>query len=170
MDTYPTLLNPDTGAAASDEDAVVSFVHRIRETGPRNPKPRRPLNLHSCEFLDDFCEIGNLAINLADWTITWRGQQIDFSVSEVKIILALAERPGVCLTYREVYDAVRGPGFHVGEGPNGHRNASRTHIKRIRAKLRGLDPTFDQIETRPGFGYLWRTTDSPAETSTNIAA
>ncbi len=124
---------------------------------------RRPLHLHGCELVEDFCEVGDLAVNLADWTITWRGQSLDFSVSEVKIILALIERPGVCLTYREVYDAVRGPGFHVGEGPNGHRNAARTHVKRIRAKLRSIDPAFDQIETRPGFGYLWRTHSASAD-------
>ena len=172
MDTYPALLDPVTNTdTTTTEDAAVSTVHRYPVT-PQRPttKARRPLSLHGCEFLDDFCEVGNLAINLADWTITWRGQHIDFSVSEVKIILALAERPGVCLTYREVYDAVRGPGFHVGEGPNGHRNASRTHIKRIRAKLRSLDPTFDQIETRPGFGYLWRTTDPTMARETSLAA
>ena len=130
---------------------------------------RRALNLFGCELIEDFCEVGDLSINLADWTVTWRGQRLEFTVSEIKIILALAERPGVCLSYREVYDAVRGQGFHVGDGPNGHRNAARTHVKRIRNKLRNIDPTFDQIETRPGFGYLWRTAPGSAHQAPELA-
>jgi DNA-binding winged helix-turn-helix (wHTH) protein len=31
----------------------------------------------------------------------------------------------------------------------------RTFIKRIRKKFRDGDPSFDQIENYPGFGYRW---------------
>ncbi len=146
MGHYPTSVH------AADRSRLAAIAQKYWDV-----PFRRPLNLFGCELVEDFFEVGYLAVNQANWTVSWRGHALGFSVSEVKIILALIERPGICLSYREVYDAVRGRGFHVGEGPNGHRNASRTHIKRIRAKLRCIDPTFDQIETRPGFGYLWRT-------------
>ena len=159
MGHYPTSIH------AADRSRLAAIAQKYWDV-----PVRRALNLFGCELVEDFCEVGNLSVNLADWTITWRGQRLEFSVSEVKIILALVERPGVCLTYREVYDAVRGPNFHVGEGPNGHRNAARTHIKRIRAKLRAVDPAFDQIETRPGFGYLLGTKSAGADKATEHAA
>ena len=121
---------------------------------------RSQLTLYGCEIIENLQESGFLTINQDKKTVNCRGQAVHLTPAEFKILCLLTGKRGICLTYREVYDAVRGPGFHVGDGPNGHRNAARTHVKRIRNKLKEIDPAFDQIETRPGFGYLWRSTSA----------
>ena len=67
-----------------------------------------------------------------------------------------AGRAGRDVSYREIYDLVRGEGFRAGSGEQGYRANVRALIKRIRQKFRDVDPTFDLIENYPGFGYRWR--------------
>jgi two-component system response regulator ChvI len=67
----------------------------------------------------------------------------------------LAERAGQDVGYREIYDLVHGKNFIAGHGSEGYRANVRTFIKRIRKKLRDVDPGFDHIENYAGFGYRW---------------
>ena len=59
------------------------------------------------------------------------------------------------LSYREIYDALRGENFIAGEGPDGYRANVRALIKRIREKFLAVDPDFAAIANYPGFGYRW---------------
>jgi two-component system response regulator ChvI len=67
----------------------------------------------------------------------------------------LATRAGTDLTYRQIYDVVHGEGFCAGDGEAGYRVNVRSLIKRIRQKFHSIDPSFDEIENYPGFGYRW---------------
>ena len=94
-------------------------------------------------------------IELRDHRAYWRGVRIDLTISEFKVLSCLVTQPGIDLTYLQLYDAVRGEGFAVGLGHDGHRVNVRGYIKRIRKKFRDVDPGFDRIELYHGFGYRW---------------
>lgn len=86
----------------------------------------------------------------------WRGNQIDLTLTEYRVTRLLAARAGRDVSYREIYDLVRGEGFRAGSGEQGYRANVRALIKRIRQKFRDADPNFDLIENYPGFGYRWK--------------
>ena len=68
----------------------------------------------------------------------------------------LASEPGKYLTYRALYDRLRGEGFIAGYGAKGYWANVRSAIKRIRQKFSACDSAFDEIENYTGFGYCWR--------------
>ena len=86
----------------------------------------------------------------------WDGKQVELTLTEFAIVRFLVVRPGADVTYRQIYDLVRGKDFVAGYGPDGYRANVRSFIKRIRKKFRGVDSAFDCIENYPGFGYRWR--------------
>ncbi len=86
----------------------------------------------------------------------WNDQQVDLTLTEFAIVSFMVAKTGGDVTYREIYDLVRGKDFVAGYGPDGYRANVRSFIKRIRKKFREVDPDFDQIENYPGFGYRWR--------------
>ncbi len=88
--------------------------------------------------------------------LEWKGTPVDLTVREFDIVAHLIERDGRDVTYRQIYDVVRGKGFIAGYGAEGHRANVRTIIKRIRQKFKGIDDNFEAIENFPGFGYRWR--------------
>lgn len=94
----------------------------------------------------------------------WQGQPVDLTVTEFAMVAALAAKVGRDVSYRELYDAGRGKGFHAGAGDTGYRTNVRAAIKRIREKFRAVDPGFDQIGNYPGFGYVWQVSpDGPSD-------
>lgn len=100
--------------------------------------------------------LGDLELRPESSRASWKGQEVDLTLGEFKIVHRLASLAGQDVRYRDLYDQVHGSGFFAGEGPEGFRTNVRTFIKRIRHKFRKLDPTFDAIENYPGFGYRWR--------------
>lgn len=86
----------------------------------------------------------------------WRGHQVDLTLTEFAIVHYMVLRPGADVTYRQIYDLVRGKDFVAGYGPDGYRSNVRSFIKRIRKKFREVDSDFDHIDNYPGFGYRWR--------------
>lgn len=108
---------------------------------------------------EDRHTVGDLELRPRIRRAFWKGQELPFSVTEFDIVHRLAGAAGEDVPYREIYDLARGEGFVAGHGPEGYRANVRTHIKRIRAKFRDVDPTFDAIENYPGFGYRWRAGD-----------
>lgn len=105
---------------------------------------------------DELLALGPLALDLGSARARWRDQPVDLTITEFRIVRKLAENAGRDLSYRALYDAVRGEGFIAGSGEEGYRANVRTHIKRIRQKFRELDPGFDAILNYAGFGYGWR--------------
>ena len=95
-------------------------------------------------------------LKLRDHRAYWCGTRLELTVAEFKALSCLFEQAGTDLTYRQIYDAVRGEGYSAGDGPEGCRVAVRSMIKRIRKKFRDVDPAFDGIENYESFGYCWR--------------
>lgn len=97
---------------------------------------------------------GNLILNPANHAAAWRGKPVDLTFGEYRVVELLATS-GRDLSYREIYDALRGENFIAGEGPDGYRANVRALIKRIREKFLAVDPSFAAIANYPGFGYRW---------------
>ena len=87
---------------------------------------------------------------------TWKGADLDLTLTEFNIVYLLASRSGEYVTYRAVYDCVHGVGFVAGSGEDGFRANVRSSIKRIRIKFRTVDYRFREIENFAAVGYRWR--------------
>ena len=94
---------------------------------------------------------------------SWRGAQVDLTLSEFGIVRYLAFQAEGDVTYRQIYDVVRGKDFAAGYGAEGFRANVRSFIKRIRKKFREVDPEFETIDNYPGFGYRWRDSEDGAD-------
>ncbi|HEX2885571.1 response regulator transcription factor [Vineibacter terrae] len=105
--------------------------------------------------------IGHLELNPASCRAVWKGRQVDLTVAEFAVVEHLARNAGQDVRYRDLYNAVRGPGFAAGFGSEGYRANVRSFVKRIRQKFRDLDDTFECIENYPGFGYRWSSNGPP---------
>ncbi len=85
----------------------------------------------------------------------WRDTQVDLTLSEFGIVRFMAFQAEGDVTYRQIYDVVRGKDFAAGFGAEGFRANVRSFIKRIRKKFREADSEFAGIDNYPGFGYRW---------------
>lgn len=99
--------------------------------------------------------IGPLELFTDTCRAAWKGQRLDLTLSEFYVVQLIATRRGADVSYREIYDAVRGKDFVAGQGPNGYRGNVRALIKRVRKKFRMADDAADPIENYPGYGYRW---------------
>lgn len=97
---------------------------------------------------------GFLTLNAASHAAAWRERTVELTFGEYRVVELLATS-GRDLSYREIYDALRGENFIAGEGPDGYRANVRALIKRIREKFLAVDPDFAAIANYPGFGYRW---------------
>jgi two-component system response regulator ChvI len=86
----------------------------------------------------------------------WEDADLNLTLGEYNIVHLLASNAGRYMTYRAIYDRLHYEGFIAGSGADGYRTNTRSVIRSIRNKLRDFDPTFDQIENYPGFGYGWK--------------
>jgi DNA-binding response OmpR family regulator len=80
----------------------------------------------------------------------YRGVPIKTTLTEFRLLEALARRPGRVLSRDRLLEIVRGDESVV---------AARivdTYVGRLRRKLEEVDPSFDRIETVVGAGYRWR--------------
>jgi DNA-binding winged helix-turn-helix (wHTH) protein len=66
------------------------------------------------------------------------------------LLVALIRHPGVVKSRNSLIDEAYAENIHVDE------RTIDSHMKRIRAKLRELDPDFDGIQSVYGIGYRFR--------------
>ncbi len=86
----------------------------------------------------------------------WRGQRVNLTISEFRVVELLAAKTRTDVAYRDIYDVVRGEGFVAGYGEEGFRANVRAIVKRIRQKFKDMDDGFAHIANYPGFGYRWK--------------
>jgi len=134
-----------TGLSVGADDYVVKpfstreLCARIRAIGRRlRPTVEAPVTA------------GWLRIDRARFEVSWRDRPVVLTRSELELLAALAERRGFVLARERLLDLARGDGLAVTE------RTVDTFIKRIRKKLREVDPEFDEIETVFGVGYRYR--------------
>ena len=93
---------------------------------------------------------GHLALDTRRFTASWEEKLLRLTVTEFRILLALARQPGFARTREQLLAEAF---------PHDAYTSDRTidcHIRRIRAKIQALDPAFDGIETLYGLGYRLR--------------
>ncbi len=91
---------------------------------------------------------GNLVIDKNCLLIEWKGQKIDFTLTEFWIVCSLAAHLGHVKSRDQLMNDAN---IYVDD------TTVTSHIKRIRKKFIETDNTFDCIETIYGMGYRWKT-------------
>ncbi len=93
---------------------------------------------------------GDLVLDPARHLCTWKGEQVNLTVTEFLILKALALRPGHVKNRDQLMDAAYGESIYVDD------RTIDSHIKRLRKKFKDIEPAFAQIETLYGVGYRYR--------------
>jgi DNA-binding response OmpR family regulator len=99
---------------------------------------------------DERVEAGALVLDLARFAVRWRGQAVTLTRSELQLLAVLARHRGLVLSRERLLEAARGDDTTVTD------RTVDTFIKRLRKKIREVDPAFDEIETVIGVGYRYR--------------
>jgi two-component system response regulator ChvI len=81
---------------------------------------------------------------------TWRGTAVVLTVTEFRLLDALATRPGAPKSREALKIAAYGDQADVND------RTIDSHIKRLRNKFRTVDDTFDRIESLHGVGYQFK--------------
>lgn len=95
-------------------------------------------------------EAGALVVDAARFAVRWRDRPVTVTKTEFLLLDALARHRGLVLSREQLLDKARGDDSTVTE------RTVDTFIKRLRRKVREVDPTFDEIETVIGIGYRYR--------------
>lgn len=92
-------------------------------------------------------DVGALSFDPRALLISLRGQDLELSRYELRILKALMEKPGWVFSREQLMDAAwEEPGVSLDRTID-------THIKTIRKKLRDLEPGREHIVTHRGLGY-----------------
>jgi two-component system, OmpR family, response regulator ChvI len=95
-------------------------------------------------------EAGAMVVDPARFAVTWRGRAVTLTRSELQMLEALVRNRGLVLSRERLLDCARGDEATVTD------RTVDTFIKRLRKKIREVDPGFDEIETVFGVGYRYR--------------
>lgn len=90
--------------------------------------------------------LGDIEINPVSMRTTWKNSPVELTPTEFDILSALLANP----EGSSIEDLVRATRQGLVED-----NTINTHILHIRKKLKKVDPEFNCIKTRYGFGYSW---------------
>ena len=93
---------------------------------------------------------GGLELDLGRYEARWNGSDVPLTVTEFRLILALARNPGHVKSRAQLLAQAY---------PDDTFVADRTidsHVKRLRRKFEAVDSGFDEIETVYGLGYRYR--------------
>ena len=93
---------------------------------------------------------GELVLDSNRHACTWKGRQIELTVTEFLLVKALAARPGHVKSRDMLMDAAYGEHIYVDD------RTIDSHVKRIRKKFKVADTDFSQIETLYGVGYRYK--------------
>ena len=93
---------------------------------------------------------GELTLDETKHQCTWKGYEVQLTVTEFLLVKALAARPGMVKSRDQLIDAAYGENTYVDD------RTIDSHVKRLRKKFRTVDDAFDGIETLYGIGYRYR--------------
>ena len=93
---------------------------------------------------------GDLMLDLDRFQAAWKGAPLALTVTEFRILHALARHPGRVKTRQQLVEEGYPEDTYVSD------RTVDTHIKRLRKKLAAVDPDADPVETMYGLGYRWR--------------
>jgi two-component system, OmpR family, response regulator ChvI len=92
---------------------------------------------------------GSLSMDPLRHAVTWKGEGVTLTVTEFMLLQALAQRPVFVKSRDQLMDVAYDDQVYVDD------RTIDSHIKRLRKKLRAIDPDFSSIETLYGIGYRY---------------
>jgi two-component system, OmpR family, response regulator ChvI len=95
---------------------------------------------------------GDLRLEPARHECMWKGQKVALTVTEFLLLKSLAMRPGLVKSREQLMQDAYGDHIYVDD------RTIDSHVKRLRKKVKIIDPNFGQIETLYGVGYRYRET------------
>ena len=93
---------------------------------------------------------GDLMLDLDRFQAAWKGAPLSLTVTEFRILHALARHPGRVKTRQQLVEEGYPEDTYVSD------RTVDTHIKRLRKKIAAVDAEADPVETMYGLGYRWR--------------
>ncbi len=97
----------------------------------------------------ELIERGSLVMDPLRHSVTWKGKNVNLTVTEFLLLQALAQRPGFVKSRDQLMDVAYDDQVYVDD------RTIDSHIKRLRKKMRAVDPDFSSIETLYGIGYRY---------------
>jgi two-component system, OmpR family, response regulator ChvI len=151
VDETDELIGLRTGA---DDFVRKPFSQRVLVERVRTVLRRsRAINTNGeGQSSDNVMKRGDLRMDRERHACTWKGQSVALTVTEFRLLEALASRPGVIKNRDALMDAAYEDGVFVDD------RSIDSHLKRLRKKFRTVDESFDMIETLYGVGYQFRET------------
>jgi DNA-binding response OmpR family regulator len=95
-------------------------------------------------------EVGGLSLDEERMEARYNTSLLVTTVTEFRLLMTLARRPGVVFTRDQLLERIRGDDSVVAE------RLIDTYIRRLRRKMETIDSAFNGIETVIGAGYRWR--------------
>ncbi len=94
--------------------------------------------------------VRKLSLDLERLEARYDGVTFETTVTEFRLLCALARRPGIVLSREQLLERIRGDDSVVAE------RLIDTYVRRLRRKIEAIEKGFDDIETVIGAGYRWR--------------
>jgi two-component system KDP operon response regulator KdpE len=94
--------------------------------------------------------VGELTIDLARRVVKMRGEEVQLTPTEYKLLQVLVSHMGKVLTHRQLLNEVWGPGYAQ------EKHLLRVNISNLRSKLEAEPARPHYIVTEPGVGYRLR--------------
>lgn len=98
---------------------------------------------------DEVMRRGEMVLDPVRHLCTWKGGEVNLTVTEFLIVESLARRPGHVKNRDQLIDAAYGENIYVDD------RTIDSHIKRLRRKFKEVDDGFSEIETLYGVGYRY---------------
>ena len=92
-------------------------------------------------------DVGPLSIDTTRHLVSWNGSDIQLTVTECLMLIALADRPGTIKKRDQLMDAAYDGNVYVAD------RTIDSHIRNIRNKFKEADAAADPIGTVHGLGY-----------------
>ncbi len=99
---------------------------------------------------DSAYEAGDLRVDFALRRVFVRGQEVELTPTEYRLLCELVKQPGRVLMPSYLTERVWGPGYEEGD------KLIRQAIHRLRRKIEADSRSPAYIRTRPGLGYLFQ--------------
>jgi two-component system OmpR family response regulator len=96
---------------------------------------------------EDLLTRGPLQLDTQRFSVRWKAQAVELTLTEFWMVHALAKFPGHVKNREQLMGEV-----HIVVDDS----TITSHIKRVRRKFAAIDPAFDCIDTVYGLGYRWR--------------
>ena len=91
--------------------------------------------------------VGDMSIDQEALLVSWKGQPINLSGTEFRMLAKLVRVPGHAVSYDTLMNATMQSLVT--------NNTINTHMRNIRKKFESIESAFDCIKSEYGYGYRW---------------